>query len=141
MTPSIHNRYFYLFTLFAAISLLSLWELTGCKGPSGPDGADAALTDSLPPSIIWLNPPPNSIIDTLVVLEAAAADNQGIWRMSFYIAGFEFSGTLADSARGLYRYVWNARYYPQGPYPLQARAWDAARNAASTPVCMVSVAH
>ncbi|MFH0766282.1 MAG: Ig-like domain-containing protein [Calditrichota bacterium] len=95
----------------------------------------------MPPVIVWLNPSPNAVIDTTVVLEATATDNQGIWRVVFYIAGFEFPGALVDSARGLYHCLWNARYYPAGPYPLQARAWDAARNVASTPVCMVSVNH
>lgn len=113
----------------------------GCMGQTGPDGEDAFLADSLAPQIRWLTPPPGSVIDSTVTVSAEATDDQGIWRLVFYIAGFEFQGSLIDSASGVYHYTWHAELFPDGPYPMMARAWDDARNMATTPVIQVEVNH
>lgn len=115
--------------------------LTSCRGPAGSDGSDAVLTDSLPPRIEWLAPPAGAVVDSAVVLQARAADDQGIYRVSFYIAGFEFPAELTDSAQGVYSYRWQARRYPAGPYPLLGRVWDDARQIGSTHVRVVYVQH
>ncbi len=114
---------------------------TGCQGPAGPDGDDAVPADSLAPIIEWLAPEPGTVVDSSVTLTARAADDQGVWQMLFYVGGFKYAGELTDSADGLYSYRWEAARWPEGPYPLMARARDAARNMATTPVIMVRVEH
>lgn len=120
-----------------AILILS----TGCEGPTGPDGDDAVISDTLAPVVEWIDPPVGLVIDTACTFHARAIDDQEIWRMVFYIGGFEFAGSITDSIEGIYSIRWNARLYPQGPYPLLAKAWDSSRNVGSTPVFMVYVEH
>ena len=115
--------------------------LAGCVGPSGPDGDNAFLQDSMAPTIDWISPEPDSIIDSSVTLSASVFDDQYVKRMSFYIAGFEFAGSLVDSVEGIYIYEWQALLWPEGPYPLMARAWDDAKNVATTPMILVHVEH
>ena len=127
-----------------AIGLFLLAVFAGCTGPAGPDGDNAVLTDSIPPAVTWLFPDPGSSVDSLVWLKAKATDDQSLWKMHFYIAGSEFIGTMkdaADSAAHIYSYQWKAFYYPEGDYPLSARAYDSARNQTVTPTIMVSVKH
>jgi len=125
--------------LIAIISLIA--GAAGCKGPSGPDGEDAFIPDSLPPGIEWISPEAGQMIDSLAVLSARVHDDQGVRHMSFYIAGFEFAGVLVDTAGGIYCYEWLAVNWPEGPYPLMGRAWDDARNVATTPLIIVQVEH
>ena len=103
----------------------------------GPDGDDAVLADSTAPLIEWIAPEAGTEVDGVVILTAYADDDQGIWKMSFYIAGFEVEGVLTDSTGGIYTYSWNTESYREGPYPLMARAKDAARNQSTTPVVIV----
>ena len=111
----------------------------GCNGPVGPDGDDAFLIDSLSPVIEWISPAQGLITSDTVTLTARATDDHGIWRMVFYIAGFEEVGELVDSAAGIYEYTWIVNTYPDAPYPLMARAWDTSRNMATTPVVLVEI--
>ena len=113
----------------------------GCQGPAGPDGDDAVLIDSLAPVLTWLTPEPGLAIDSAATLSAKVTDDRDVSQMVFFIAGFEFTGTLTDTSSGIYIYEWSARLWPEGPYPLMARAWDDARNSAATPVVIVQVEH
>ena len=113
----------------------------GCAGPAGPDGDDAVLADSILPTISWIQPEAGAAFDSLAILSVRANDDQGVWRMIFYVGGFSFTGMLVDSVEGIYQFNWSVIYYPQGPYPLMARVWDAARNQATTPVRLVYVEH
>jgi len=130
------------------IFLLVVWILTasllGCAGPAGVDGDNAFLADSLPPVVQWLAPAPWTEIDSAVELRAKATDDQGVWRLRFYIAGLEYPGKMKDSADSLaqiYSYKWYATYFPASDYPLSARASDASRNHTTTPEIMVKVVH
>jgi len=115
--------------------------LAGCKGPSGPDGENAFLTDSLAPTIEWISPEPDGMVDSSVTLSAKVFDDQGVKRMSFFIANIEFAGSLVDTVEGIYTYEWLSLHWPEGPYPLMARALDDARNVAITPIIFVHVEH
>ena len=130
-----------------AVSYVSIFFLVlalcclGCQGPAGPDGDDSMLSDSLAPVLTWLSPEPDLTIDSSAILSAQVVDDQEVSQVVFYIAGFEFPGILADTLSGVYVYEWSARLWPEGPYPLMARAWDVARNSAATPVVIVQVQH
>jgi len=131
-----------LHVIFIVITAISLCLIgISCKGPSGPDGDDAFLIDSLPPQVEWLEPEPGVVSEDMLILSAKAKDERGVWRMVFYVGGFEQKGTLIDTTAGIYQYQWLAKLYPEGPYPLMARAWDAARNMATTPVVLVELVH
>lgn len=115
--------------------------LVGCTGPAGPDGDDASVADSLAPRIEWLSPETGAIIDSAVVLTAIATDDKELWKMIFYIAGFDFNGELIDSVNGVFEYRWDTVHWPEGPYPLMARAWDTARNHTSTQTVLIRIEH
>ena len=125
--------------------------LSACRGPTGPNGQDAFVPDSLIPVVEWLEPDVDVTVDSLVILRIKAFDRIGLddgsiaetfaWRISFFIAGDEFAGSLEDSARKIYSYRWNAARYPEAPYPLSAKVWDVTRNTASTPTIVVWVRH
>ena len=128
--------------LILPLFLVGIFILSGgCDGPAGPDGDDAVIADSVAPAVEWIDPPINMVIDTAITFQARATDDQGIWKMVFYIGGFEFPGSLTDSITSIYSVHWNARLYPEGPYPLIAKAWDTDRNAGSTPLFMVYIEH
>ena len=113
----------------------------GCQGPAGPDGDDAFLSDSLAPVIEWLSPQPGVVIDSGATLTAHVTDDRVVWQMLFYIGGLKYDGVLTDSSAGIYSYRWNATRWPEGPYPLMARARDGDRNTSTTPVIIVQVEH
>lgn len=123
---------------FATVLLINLFGV-GCNGPAGPDGDDSFLIDSLAPLIEWISPDQGLVTSDTVIISARATDDKEIWRMVFYIAGFEEVGVLVDSATGIYEHRWAVNTFPDGPYPLMARAWDASRNMATTPVVMVEL--
>ncbi len=118
---------------------LALGWIFGCKGPQGPSGSDAVLTDTIPPWIEWITPASGDTVDSLLLLSVRAGDDQAVARLVFSIAGFDFA---PDSTIGnKYYLTWFAKHYPEGPYPLVARVWDATRNTAITPMILVYVNH
>ena len=127
--------------IVAMLAIVALWFFSACQGPAGPDGTDSHISDSLPPQIEWMSPAPGSEIDSLVLLQVRAVDNSGVYRVVFYIAGFEFAAELTDSTSGIYSLNWNAANYPEGPYPLMSRAWDESRQTGTTPVRVIYVVH
>ena len=133
----------YRATIYTVLTSLVLGTVffTGCQGPAGPDGDNAVLVDSLAPVLVWMAPEPGTTVDSAVTLSAQVHDDQAVEQMVFYIAGFSFAGILTDTSAGIYVYEWSALHWPTGPYPLMARAWDGARNNASTPVVIIQVEH
>jgi hypothetical protein len=121
--------------------MLFLLMVLSCKGPAGANGDDARLVDSLPPTIEWIAPDPDVSADTILILKARAHDDHAIWKVSFFIAGFEFPAMLDDSSSGLYTYEWRCLLYPEGPYPLMVRVWDESQQIGSTPERIVQVRH
>lgn len=129
-------------TYATGLALLLIWIVTvSCQGPAGPIGKDARLTDSLPPTIEWIAPEPGITLDSIALLQVTARDNIGVYKVAFYVAGFEFAGVLIDSIAGKYEYRWDVSDYPEAPYPLMARAWDNSRQIGTTPVRVVNVKH
>ncbi len=133
---------FKIFVFIASIftSTIALMIHSGCQGPTGPDGDDSFLQDSLAPEIEWLAPQSGEIEADTILLSAKATDDVEIWKMVFFIAGAERQGTLVDTSAGEYQFEWLAYLYPEGPYPLMARAWDKSRNMSTTPVILVEIA-
>jgi hypothetical protein len=120
---------------------LILMLFAACQGPVGPDGDNARVNDSLPPTIEWIRPEPGDTVAGIDTLQVRVDDDQGIYKVAFYIAGFEFSSTLTDTVNNIYDCIWDATLYPEGPYPLMARVWDTSRLTATTPVRVVEVKH
>jgi len=109
----------------------------GCQGPAGPDGDEAILDDPVSPVILWLAPAAGDTINGVDTLRVIASDNLKVLRLTFFIAGFEYAGSLIDSSAGMYELIWETDHWPSGPYPLMVRVWDEARNDAETPVVIV----
>jgi len=128
----------FLAVIFVSVLLINIFGV-GCNGPVGPDGDDSFLIDSISPVIEWISPDQGLITNDTVTIAARAADDQEIWRMVFYVAGFEEVGVLIDSVAGIYEHKWIVNTYPDGPYPLMARAWYTSRNMATTPVVLVEL--
>jgi len=120
---------------------LALLSMVACQGPAGPDGKDSLLTDSLPPQIEWILPDPGAIIDDSITVQVQATDNIGVYRVSIFIAGFEYAAVLTDTVKHVYSYFWESIRFPEGPYPLMCRVWDDSRQTGTTPVRVVQVAH
>lgn len=121
------------------VSTLTALFISACQGPTGPNGEDAFLTDSLPPVIEWISPASGIVISDTLLLRARVTDDRQLWRMVFYIAGFEQEGVLVDTTDDIYEYVWLASLYPPGPYPVMGRAWDLSRNMSSSPVILLEI--
>jgi len=126
------------YTLLGAV-LLTAMVVASCQGPTGVPGDDSQLTDSLPPTIEWVSPEAGVTVSSEVMLSVRAHDDQQVYRVAFFIAGFEFAGSLTDSAQGIYSYTWDASRYPAAPYPLVAMVWDVSRQIGSTPMRMVTI--
>ena len=120
---------------------LSFTLLLGCEGPSGLEGSDAVITDSLPPVIEWIEPESGTFIDSTVHLKARVTDDQGVLRVSFFVARYEFSGELEDTLNSQYSFTLDLSNWLGGPYPVSARAWDVHRNTTASPDIMITVRH
>jgi len=123
-----------------ALLTTALFSLS-CQGPAGPKGDDAVLADSLPPVIEWISPAAGIQVSGMVTLKAAAYDDQGIYRVAFFVSGFEFAGRLTNPDSGFYSADWDATLYPEGPYPLAAMVWDNSRLLGTAPERLVWVKH
>jgi len=139
--------------------MVSGFWTAGCQGPTGPAGTNATLTDSMVPVIEWIGITPGMTVDDTLILAVNVFDNPDFVlgssggdsliapRTSFYIAGFEFDGesVAVDSSEAVYEfrieYIWIARLWQEGPYPLMARTWDRARNSSTTRLIIVDVDH
>lgn len=134
-------------TIVTVVLIFAVTFVLSCSGPAGPDGDNAVPPDTLYPFIKWISPDPGESVDSFITLRAQAydlsdiPDTQGVWRMVFYAGGLEFRGILTDTIRWEYSYEWIADNFPEGQYPLMARAWDGTRQHSTTPVIFINVEH
>lgn len=122
-----------------------IFGVWGCKGKTGPSGADTFLSDTLPPWVEWISPLAQEEVDSLLILQVRAGDDQGIRQLLFSIGGWEVT---PDSSRpaipppGLeFFYTWHCTSFPEGEYPIVAMVWDLSYHFSRTPTLWVKVRH
>jgi thermitase len=86
------------------------------------------------PTISITSPADGAKISTNVSVKVNAADNLGVTKVELYVDGF----LQVVSTTAPFTTKWNSSKSARGPHTLQAKAYDAAGNAGSSPVVVVS---
>jgi len=92
-------------------------------------------TDTMPPTVSITSPTGGSTVSGTVVVNVSSSDNVGVSKVEFYWNGV-LKGTSAMAVTG---FSWNTLEALNGNNTLEARAYDAAGNMASSGVITVNV--
>jgi hypothetical protein len=86
--------------------------------------------DTTPPSVAISLPANGATLAGTVDVRLSAMDNVGVTKVELYIGGVLYGESSAATAS----LSWNTTSYLDGAYTLEARAYDAANNVASTSI-------
>ncbi|MGH2362590.1 MAG: Ig-like domain-containing protein, partial [bacterium] len=92
--------------------------------------------DTTPPSVS-IQSPTGGQVSGVVPVNVAASDASGVTRTELYANGVR----LAEDALAPHAFSWDTSGLPDGPATLQAKAYDAAGNVASSASVSVTVAN
>lgn len=90
-------------------------------------------TDTTPPTITIASPTNGARVTNSVSVLVAAADQVGVVKVDLYVDG----RLTASSTSSPFTTKWNARKARAGAHTLQCKAYDAAGNVGSSPICTV----
>ena len=93
--------------------------------------------DNTPPAVAWVAPADGTVAIGAMLLEASASDILGLQAVKFLANG----AVVGQVSRSPYRFNWNTETVPNTLYALQARAFDLANNAVTSPVLTVRIAN
>ncbi|ADO68534.1 extracellular catalytic domain type 1 short-chain-length polyhydroxyalkanoate depolymerase [Stigmatella aurantiaca] len=97
------------------------------------------VSDTTPPTVSLTSPQPGASVTGAVSVTASASDNTGVSRVEFLIDGALAGQGTPSQPAGTYAYTWNTASASAGSHSLQARAYDAAGNTASSSSVAVTV--
>jgi thermitase len=92
-------------------------------------------TDTVAPTAAITSPSAGSVLSGTLAIHVTASDNVGVTRVELYLNG-NLAGTSSTASTD---FTWNTAGYADGTYGLQARAYDAAGNAGTSPTVTVTV--
>src|SRR5207244_7962444 len=93
--------------------------------------------DTTPPTAMVTSPANGVTVSGTTSVTVSAADNVGVTKVELYI-----NGSLASSsASTIPTFSWDTTTGPNGSYALQAKAYDAAGNSASSGTVTVNVSN
>lgn len=101
----------------------------------------APTVDTQAPTASLSNPLGSSTVSGLTSVSVTAADNVGVSKVELRVNGTLLATATAPSATGSFGFSWDSTKVPNGMANLEARAYDAAGNLASSPVVAVNVAN
>jgi thermitase len=93
--------------------------------------------DTQAPTVAISSPGSGATVSGLVPVDVSAGDNVGVARVELYAN----NALVATDTTGPFGFSLDATKYADGSLPLQARAYDAAGNAASSATVTVTVAN
>ncbi|MDC0712555.1 PHB depolymerase family esterase [Stigmatella sp. ncwal1] len=97
------------------------------------------VSDTTPPTVSLTSPNAGASVTGTVSVTASASDNTGVTRVDFFIDGALVGQGVPSQPTGTYAYTWNTASASAGSHSLQARAYDAAGNTASSSSVTVTV--
>lgn len=92
-------------------------------------------SDTTPPSVSLTAPANGATVSGSVTMSANATDNVGVSKVELYVDG----ALKATATTSPYTYSWNTTQVANGSHSLQAKAYDAAGNIATSPTATVTV--
>jgi thermitase len=93
--------------------------------------------DTQAPTVAIAAPPSGAILRGLIPVDVNATDNVGVARVELYATG----SLVATDTLSPFGFTLDTSQYQDGPLNLQARAYDAAGNSASSSTVAVTVAN
>ena len=93
------------------------------------------VTDGTPPSVAINYPVENAVVARTTTIKLTATDNAAVARVDLFVDGRRASSTSAAP----YQFAWDTTLATNGTHVLQAKAYDAAGNAAVSSRRTVSV--
>ena len=97
------------------------------------------ISDTTPPTVSLTFPTHNATLSGAIDLAASASDDFGVSKVEFYIDGALVGLGVPSQQAGPYVYNWNTTSVADGSHTVQARAYDAAGNNASSALVGVTV--
>lgn len=92
--------------------------------------ANVVPSDSTPPSVAFSSPANGAVVAGTVNVSVSSADNVGVTKVELYIGGILYGQSNTATAS----FSWDTTSYLDGSQTLQARAYDAANNVASSAI-------
>ncbi|WP_375767879.1 PHB depolymerase family esterase [Archangium gephyra] len=97
------------------------------------------ISDTTAPTVAITFPTAGATVAGGVDIAVTAADDTGVTKVEFLIDGAVVGQGVASLQAGPYTYNWNTTAYSTGVHNLQARAYDAAGNTATSATVSVTV--
>src|SRR4029079_7794971 len=112
------------------------------RDPSGNAGTSSAITvtirnsDVSPPLVVLTSPSDGAIVGGIVTLAADASDNRGVTRLQFFLDGAPLGD---EDVAEPFVLGWDSVPATNGAHTIQAVAYDAAGNSASSGLATIIV--
>ncbi len=97
------------------------------------------ISDTTPPTVSITFPVAGATVAGAVDIAATAADDIGVTEVEFLIDGVVVGKGVSSQQAGPFELNWNTTAYATGAHSLQARAYDAAGNSATSAAVSVTV--
>ena len=118
------------------------YDAAGNSAVSSPVAVNVSNTvtpppDTTPPTASIASPSGGTTVSGNVGVSVNASDNVGVTRVDLLVDG----ATVATSNVGPWQFTWNSSTVSNGAATLNAKAWDAAGNVASSSTVSVNVSN
>jgi hypothetical protein len=112
------------------VALLAAFRPAGAGPSPAPSPTPTSQPDTTPPSVAITSPSTGSTVavGNIVPITATASDNLGVAHVDFYVNG----GLRCSKTAAPYRCAWTVPWRTGRTYHLQAKAYDAGGNAATS---------
>jgi hypothetical protein len=97
------------------------------------------ISDTTAPTVAITFPTAGATVAGAIDLAATATDDTGVTKVEFLIDGTVVGQGVSSAQAGPYEFSWNTTSYATGTHSLQARAYDAAGNTATSSAVSVTV--
>ncbi len=97
------------------------------------------ISDTTAPTVAITFPTGGATVAGAIDIAATASDDIGVTKVEFLIDGVVVGQGVSAQQAGPYEFNWNTTPYTTGLHTLQARAYDAAGNNATSPSVSVTV--
>lgn len=111
---------------------LTVSNQTGSAQETKPGLITVIPPDTTAPSVSITQPLDSQVVKDTIIIKATASDNKGVNRVEFYIDNtFQSADNISP-----YEYFWDTQTVVDGPYTLEAQAYDEAGNRAQESIAV-----
>ncbi|MCM6761383.1 Ig-like domain-containing protein [Rathayibacter sp. ZW T2_19] len=101
----------------------------------------AGVGDTVKPTVSILSPTVGSPVSGTVIVQVQAADNVAVTEVQLWSAGQKLPGTFEKTTGDIWEGRFDSTAFPDGTYPIEAHAFDAAPNEAISATVNVTISN